>query len=69
MMMQHYTNSFFLCSEGSNSTPAHRYSDFRFKTYAPMAFRYFRALFGIAPDDFMVRNYINLFIPGLFYCV
>jgi 1-phosphatidylinositol-4-phosphate 5-kinase len=46
--------SFLFCSEGSNMTPAHHYSDFRFKTYAPMAFRYFRELFNIRPDDFMV---------------
>lgn len=41
-------------SEGSNLTPAHHYSDFRFKTYAPIAFRYFRELFGIRPDDYLV---------------
>lgn len=52
----------FLCSvafahrsEGSNLTPAHHYPDFRFKTYAPLAFRYFRDLFGIKPDDYLVR--------------
>ncbi|NXL77221.1 PI51A kinase, partial [Leptocoma aspasia] len=27
--------------------------DFRFKTYAPVAFRYFRELFGIRPDDYL----------------
>lgn len=43
-----------LSSEGSNLTPAHHYSDFRFKTYAPIAFRYFRELFGIRPDDYLV---------------
>ncbi|XP_031595354.1 phosphatidylinositol 4-phosphate 5-kinase type-1 alpha-like [Oreochromis aureus] len=43
---------FFPC-EGSNLTPAHHYGDFRFKTYAPMAFRYFREMFGIRPDDYM----------------
>lgn len=42
-------------SEGSNLTPAHHYPDFRFKTYAPLAFRYFRDLFGIKPDDYLVR--------------
>lgn len=50
-------NPLFLCftgSEGSNLTPAHHYGDFRFKTYAPIAFRYFRELFGIRPDDYMV---------------
>lgn len=41
-------------SGGSNLTPAHHFSDFRFKTYAPIAFRYFRDLFGIQPDDFLV---------------
>lgn len=41
-------------SEGSNLTPAHHYGDFRFKTYAPVAFRYFREMFGIRPDDYMV---------------
>lgn len=44
----------FLCSEGSNLTPAHHFQDFRFKTYAPVAFRYFRELFGIRPDDYLV---------------
>lgn len=40
--------------DGSSITPAHHYSDFRFKVYAPIAFRYFRDLFGIAPDDFLM---------------
>ena len=43
--------------EGSSQTPAHDYSDFRFRTYAPVAFRYFRELFGIQPDDFLVRRF------------
>ncbi|KAI4456574.1 phosphatidylinositol-4-phosphate 5-kinase [Holotrichia oblita] len=41
-------------SEGSNHTPAHHYSEFKFKNYAPIAFRYFRDLFGIQPDDFLI---------------
>ncbi|XP_069796476.1 phosphatidylinositol 4-phosphate 5-kinase type-1 alpha-like isoform X3 [Narcine bancroftii] len=45
--------SIFFPGEGSNLTPAHHYSDFRFKTYAPVAFRYFRELFGIRPDDYL----------------
>uniref|UniRef100_A0A3P9J574 Phosphatidylinositol-4-phosphate 5-kinase type 1 alpha n=1 Tax=Oryzias latipes TaxID=8090 RepID=A0A3P9J574_ORYLA len=45
--------SIFFPSEGSNLTPAHHYGDFKFKTYAPVAFRYFRELFGIRPDDYM----------------
>ncbi|XP_040165676.1 uncharacterized protein LOC120901632 isoform X8 [Anopheles arabiensis] len=40
--------------EGSSMTPAHHYSEFKFKIYAPIAFRYFRDLFGIQPDDFMM---------------
>ncbi len=43
---------------GSNSTPAHHYTEFKYKTYAPIAFRYFRDLFSIQPDDFLVRFYI-----------
>ncbi|XP_066538902.1 phosphatidylinositol 4-phosphate 5-kinase type-1 alpha isoform X2 [Hoplias malabaricus] len=45
--------SIFFPSEGSNLTPAHHHGDFRFKTYAPIAFRYFRELFGIRPDDYL----------------
>ncbi|XP_023317239.1 phosphatidylinositol 4-phosphate 5-kinase type-1 gamma-like isoform X2 [Trichogramma pretiosum] len=41
-------------SEGSNHTPAHHYLEFKFKNYAPIAFRYFRDLFGIQPDDFLM---------------
>ena len=44
----------FYFREGSNLTPAHHYSDFRFKTYAPVAFRYFREMFSIQPDDFLL---------------
>lgn len=40
--------------EGSTLTPAHHFTEFRFKIYAPIAFRYFRDLFGIEPDDFMM---------------
>lgn len=40
--------------EGSKTTPAHHYPDFRFKSYAPVAFRYFRDLFGIQPQDFLL---------------
>lgn len=49
-------------SEGSNLTPAHHFPDFRLKTYAPLAFRYFRELFGIKPDDYLVRVYIYVFL-------
>lgn len=47
--------------EGSSMTPAHHFSEFRFKIYAPIAFRYFRDLFGIQPDDFMVNIFIIIF--------
>ncbi|XP_053717465.1 phosphatidylinositol 4-phosphate 5-kinase type-1 alpha-like isoform X1 [Synchiropus splendidus] len=67
--------SIFFPNEGSNLTPAHHYGDFRFKTYAPMAFRYFREMFGIRPDDYMCslcsESLIELSNPGasgsLFY--
>lgn len=49
--------------EGSSLTPAHHYSEFRYKIYAPIAFRYFRDLFGIQPDDFMVS------IPRLYLII
>ncbi|KAI3361642.1 hypothetical protein L3Q82_002007 [Scortum barcoo] len=55
VLMQDFSvvESVFLPSEGSNLTPAHHYPDFRLKTYAPLAFRYFRELFGIKPDDYL----------------
>lgn len=55
-MFYHRYNVFLCYSEGSNLTPAHHFPDFRFKTYAPVAFRYFRELFGIRPDDYLVRS-------------
>ncbi|XP_041355611.1 phosphatidylinositol 4-phosphate 5-kinase type-1 beta-like isoform X2 [Gigantopelta aegis] len=56
VLMQDFAvvESVFYPREGSNLTPAHHCSDFRFKTYAPIAFRYFRELFDIQPDDFML---------------
>uniref|UniRef100_A0A5F9DMC1 Phosphatidylinositol-4-phosphate 5-kinase type 1 beta n=1 Tax=Oryctolagus cuniculus TaxID=9986 RepID=A0A5F9DMC1_RABIT len=58
VLMQDFyvVESVFLPSEGSNLTPAHHFPDFRFKTYAPLAFRYFRELFGIKPDDYLNLN-------------
>ncbi|XP_041947475.1 phosphatidylinositol-4-phosphate 5-kinase, type I, gamma b isoform X2 [Alosa sapidissima] len=55
VLMQDFyvVESIFFPSEGSNLTPAHHFPDFRFKTYAPLAFRYFRELFGIRPDDYL----------------
>ncbi|CAG9535912.1 unnamed protein product [Cercopithifilaria johnstoni] len=40
-------------SSGSQSTPSHSYGDFRFQTYAPIAFRTFRDLFTIKTADFL----------------
>merc|ERR1719400_849288 len=55
-------------SKGGHQTPGHPYSDFTFRTYAPVAFRYFRDLFGIPPDDFMIsicnENLRELSNPG-----
>uniref|UniRef100_A0A803J3I9 PBX homeobox interacting protein 1 n=1 Tax=Xenopus tropicalis TaxID=8364 RepID=A0A803J3I9_XENTR len=55
VLMQDFyvVESIFFPGEGSNLTPAHHYNDFRFKTYAPVAFRYFRELFSIRPDDYL----------------
>lgn len=41
---------------GSQTTPAHSFSDFTFRTVAPLAFRYFLNLFGIRREDFLVSN-------------
>merc|ERR1719507_2201397 len=55
-------------SKGGHQTPAHSFPDFTFRTYAPVAFRYFRDLFGIPPDDFMIsicnENLRELSNPG-----
>jgi len=40
--------------QGSQQTPAHPYADFTFRTYAPVAFRYFRDLFEVKLQDFMM---------------
>jgi len=34
-------------------TPAHRFSDFVFRSYAPVPFRHFREKFNIRPEDFL----------------
>uniref|UniRef100_UPI00358F051B phosphatidylinositol 4-phosphate 5-kinase type-1 alpha-like n=1 Tax=Myxine glutinosa TaxID=7769 RepID=UPI00358F051B len=70
VLMQDFyvVESIFFPAEGSNLTPAHHFSDFRFKTYAPLAFRYFRELFGIRPDDYLYsvcsQALIELSNPG-----
>ena len=40
-------------AEGSDNTPGHKYSDFNFKAYSPIAFRHLRDHFTIAPEDFL----------------
>eukprot|EP00053_Salpingoeca_punica_P018183 m.177307 g.177307 ORF g.177307 m.177307 type:complete len:784 (+) comp17378_c0_seq1:143-2494(+) len=40
--------------EGSNITPPHHYEDFKFFSYAPVAFRHFRKNFGIDTADFLL---------------
>jgi hypothetical protein len=56
LLMQDFAvvETVYFAKEGSQLTPAHHNQDFRFKIYAPMAFRYFRDLFGIQPDDFLI---------------
>jgi 1-phosphatidylinositol-4-phosphate 5-kinase len=46
-------------TDGSQTTPSHKFEDFRFKTYAPIAFRYFRELFNVRPDDFLKSLCVN----------
>ncbi|CAK5052211.1 unnamed protein product [Meloidogyne enterolobii] len=52
LLIKFYIN-FLISSDGSQMTPSHQYGDFRFKSYAPIAFRYFRELFNIKPADFL----------------
>ncbi|XP_077484417.1 phosphatidylinositol 4-phosphate 5-kinase type-1 alpha-like isoform X10 [Amblyomma americanum] len=56
LLMQDFAmvESIVFPGEGSNLTPAHHYSDFKFKAYAPVAFRYFRDLFSIKTEDFLM---------------
>jgi len=46
-------------SSGSRETPSHRFQDFKFKSYAPSAFRYFRDLFGMQPSEFLMALSID----------
>jgi len=39
--------------QGSSTTPTHPYAQFRLKTYAPVAFRFFRNAFGVDTSTFM----------------
>lgn len=70
VLMQDFevVESIFFPSQGSSSTPGHHHGDFKFKTYAPIAFRYFREMFGIRPDDYLYslcnESLIELSNPG-----
>lgn len=47
--------NFVFVSRETLTVPSERQVEtFTFKTYAPTAFKYFRDLFGIPPDSFMV---------------
>ncbi|CAF1203452.1 unnamed protein product, partial [Didymodactylos carnosus] len=39
--------------EGTRTTPAHKFSDFTIRSYASVAFRHFRELFNIKPEEFL----------------
>lgn len=56
LLLQDFTivETVFFPKDGSSQTPAHQCSDFRFKAYAPIAFRYFKELFGIQPHAFLL---------------
>lgn len=53
---------------GTTLTPHHTFDDFRFKSYAPLAFRYFRDIFNISTEDFLhsigARSLIPIGNPG-----
>jgi 1-phosphatidylinositol-4-phosphate 5-kinase len=42
-------------SAGTDRTPPHGLTDFRFKTYAPRTFRHFRKEYGYSSEAFLVR--------------
>jgi hypothetical protein len=46
--------------EGTKTTPAHRFNDFTIRSYAPVAFRHFRELFDIKPDEFLVDIFSSI---------
>ena len=47
-------NFFCFYSNGSDFSPAHKYKDFTFTTYSPVAFRFFREAFQIKAEDYLV---------------
>ena len=65
LLMQDFmtVESTFFPRSGSQQTPAHTHSEYTFRTYAPVAFRYFHKLFGIRREDFLV----SYLVPGFSY--
>ena len=60
----------FVFREGSKSTPSHTYAEFRLKTYAQIAFRFFRNAFGVDPSAFIViRRILLLHLIFIFFLV
>ena len=63
-----FSDTVYFSKSGSQQTPAHNYSDFRFRTYASFAFRTFRKLFSIETDLFLAslcsEPMIELSNPG-----
>lgn len=47
--------------EHSGSNPPHKYSEFTFTTYASTAFSYFRDMYGIQTQDFLVCTAFEFF--------
>lgn len=60
---------FILCpfSGGSDFTQAHKYKDFTFTTYSPVAFRFFREAFQIKAEDYLVNMSVCFFNMLSFY--
>ena len=58
LLMQDFmtVESTYFPRNGSQQTPAHPHSEYTFRTYAPVAFRYFHKLFGIQREDFLVSS-------------
>lgn len=57
ILMQDFTmeNTYYMPSAGLTSigAPSHKFHDFRYSDFAPLAFRYFRNFFGIDTQGFM----------------
>ncbi|XP_072154169.1 phosphatidylinositol 4-phosphate 5-kinase type-1 alpha isoform X1 [Bemisia tabaci] len=56
----------FFPNAGSPHAPAHSHPEFTFKTYAPVAFRYFRDLCDVQQEDFLVACCSRPLVPASF---